>query len=106
MINKLIRDNIPEIIANNGQIAKIHTASDHEYEEKLNEKLQEETSEYLNSGKTEELADLLEVIYAILAFKRIDSNSFEKIREEKAKKNGLFKKKLILESVESGSSEK
>lgn len=105
MINKLIRDNIPEIIAANNQTAKIHNADDREYEVKLNEKLQEETSEYLSSGNVEELADLIEVVYAILESKNIEKNSFEHIREEKAAKNGRFKKKLILESVISNSKE-
>ncbi|MGH7204317.1 MAG: hypothetical protein ACREHC_07775 [Candidatus Levyibacteriota bacterium] len=99
MINKLIRDKIPEIITANNQTAKIHIADDREYELKLNEKLQEETSEYLSSGNIEELADLMEVVYAILESKNIEKNSFEHIREEKAAKNGRFTKKLILESV-------
>ena len=105
MINKLIRDNIPEIIAANNQTANIHTADDREYEMKLNEKLQEEITEYLESGDVEELADLMEVVYAILESKNIEKNSFEHIREEKSAKNGRFKKKLILESVINNSKE-
>lgn len=103
MINKLIRDKIPEIIAANNQIATIHIADDKEYITKLEEKLQEETSEYLNSGNVEELADLVEVIYAILDSKKIDRKSFEQIRDEKARRNGVFNKKLILEMVKNDS---
>lgn len=105
MINKLIRDKIPEIIKANNQIAKIHVADDQEYEIKLSEKLQEETSEYLSSGNVEELADLMEVVYAILESKNIEKTSFEQIREEKANKNGRFKKKLILDSVTNNAKE-
>lgn len=100
MINKLVRDKIPEIIAANNQIARIRIADDKEYITKLDEKLQEETSKYLDSGNVEELADLLEVIYAILSSKNVDIKSFEQIREEKAKKNGLYLLYLGFDRVE------
>ena len=56
--------------------------------------------EYLQSGEVEELADLEEVLRAILDVKKVSYSDFEKIRNEKVEKRGAFKKKIFLEEVE------
>ena len=98
--NKLVRDKIPEIIKNNGEEPNTRILSDEEYLSELNKKLQEEMKEYLESGDIEELADLEEVLLAILDAKNISHEEFEKIRLEKVKKRGAFKKKIFLESTD------
>lgn len=98
--NKLVRDNIPKIIEADGKELKFRRLEDEEYLEALDEKLHEEMMEYsLNNGSTEELADIVEVIYAILEHKNIDITEFEKIRLQKKNINGGFKEKLFLETV-------
>ena len=98
--NKLVRDRIPEIIKNNGEICKTRVLSDEEYLAELNKKLAEESKEYLESGEIEELADLEEVVRAILDVKKCSQKEFEKVRVAKVEKCGAFKKKIFLESVE------
>ncbi|MBQ3493971.1 MAG: hypothetical protein IJA69_01000, partial [Clostridia bacterium] len=61
---------------------------------------QEELKEYLESGKLEELADLEEVLRAILKVKKVDYNNFEKIRKDKVEKRGAFDKKIFLISTD------
>lgn len=98
--NKLIRDKIPEIITkDNGKTCVTRIMADDEYLESLNAKMQEELNEYLASGEIEELADLEEVLRAILDVKGVSYDEFEKIRNEKVLKRGAFKKKIFLESV-------
>lgn len=97
--NKLIRDRIPEIIAASGQECVTETLSDGEYLTRLNEKLTEELNEYLADGNVEELADLYEVILAVLSAKGVSAEEFERIRLAKREKNGGFKKKLLLLEV-------
>ena len=97
--NKLVRDKIPEIIENNGEICSIRIMDEKEYLESLNTKLQEELAEYLESGEVEEHADLEEVLRAILDAKKVTYDDFETIRKSKVIKRGAFKKKLFLESV-------
>ena len=58
--------------------------------------------EYLESGKVEELADLEEVLRAILDVKKVSYEDFEKIRLDKVSKRGAYKKKIFLESVDDG----
>lgn len=100
--NKLVRDKIPEIINKNGSICVIKILNNEEYLKSLNIKLEEELKEYLESGDVEELADLEEVLRAILDAKKIDYTDFEKIRNSKNEKRGSFKKKIFLESVDDG----
>jgi len=76
--NKLVRDKIPEIIKDNGNIPITHIASNEEYKEKLKTKLKEEVNEFLEESNKEELADILEVIYAICDFYEIDKEELEK----------------------------
>jgi len=68
---KLVRDNIPDIIKKSGKDCVIEIMDDVEYVKELNKKLAEEVDEYLSSGSIEEIADIMEVIYSILEVKNI-----------------------------------
>jgi predicted house-cleaning noncanonical NTP pyrophosphatase (MazG superfamily) len=98
--NKLVRDKIPEIIREKGDKPTTHTAVDAEYKVKLNEKLKEEVEEYIETGKNEELADIIEIINAICQLKGLDKRELEDMRKQKADEKGRFDKKIILEHVE------
>lgn len=95
--NKLVRDNIPEIMIKNGANPVTRILNDSEYLQELNKKLQEEVLEYLNSGDVEEIADIEEVILAILDAKNVSKIEFDNIRKQKVLKRGAFKKKIFLE---------
>ena len=98
--NKLVRDKIPEIInQDKGCVANTRIMNDDEYLTALNTKLSEELNEYLESGSIEELADLEEVLRAILDTKNVSYQDFENIRLTKVAKRGAFKQKIFLESV-------
>ena len=64
--NKLVRDRIPDIISNDRKTAKIREIDGAELRRALVEKLSEEGQEYLEGMKSEELADILEVIHALI----------------------------------------
>ncbi|SCY17144.1 nucleoside triphosphate pyrophosphohydrolase [Alkaliphilus peptidifermentans] len=98
--NKLIRDRIPEIIEKSGKKFTIEKLNDEEYLKCLNLKLQEELNEYLEDNSVDELADLVEVIHAILKHKNVSYSDFEKIRLDKKGKRGGFEEKLFLKTVE------
>jgi predicted house-cleaning noncanonical NTP pyrophosphatase (MazG superfamily) len=95
--NKLVRDNIEEIMISKGAKPVTRILSDEEYLTELNKKLLEEINEYLESGEVEELADIKEVFLAILEAKQISNENLEEIRLNKVKKRGAFKKRLFLE---------
>ena len=97
--NKLVRDRIPEIIRGNGETPTVRILGDEEYGRELNKKLQEEVNEYLADENIEELADIEEVLRALISLKGVSYQDFDKMREEKCEKRGAFKDRIFLEST-------
>ena len=97
--NKLIRDYIPEIIQASGKTCVTEFLSDADYLKMVDAKLDEELAEYHKDQSIEELADLLEVIYAAARARGYTLERLEAVRTEKAAKCGTFEKKLLLKEV-------
>lgn len=96
---KLIRDRIPEIIAAQGKECETRILDGAEYHLELERKLQEEVAEYLASGAAEELADMMEVIYAIAQENGLSPEDLERLRLEKREQRGGFEGRVFLERV-------
>ncbi len=97
--NKLVRDRVPEIIKESKQIPEYVILSDEEYMAELNKKLKEETAEYLTSNGIEDLADILEVVFAICDARGISEDKIQEVRKEKAIRRGGFQNKILLKTV-------
>lgn len=97
--NKLVRDRISDIIEADHKKCVIEILSDDEYLRLAEAKLDEELAEYHKDQSIEELADLLEVVYAVTRAKGYSLNDLEKIRSEKAKMRGGLDKKIMLKEV-------
>lgn len=96
--NKLVRDNIPEIMESKGVTPVTRILTEEEYLQELNRKILEEVNEYLESGEVEELADVEEVLRTILALKGVSYEEFDSLRNAKVLKRGSFSKRIYLES--------
>ena len=97
--DKLVRDKIPEIIEKSGKQCKTEILSDEKYLEMIDKKLNEELAEYHEDQNIEELADLLEVIYAATKARGYSIEDLEKVRVKKEEKRGGFDKKILLIKV-------
>lgn len=103
--NKLVRDKIPSII---GKLQKDYQTTvlteDHAYIQALNAKLVEEVKEYQTANsardRLEELADLLEVIYALADSDQATATELELIRQGKRSECRGFNDRLFLFEVE------
>jgi predicted house-cleaning noncanonical NTP pyrophosphatase (MazG superfamily) len=100
--NKLVRDNIPNIIAADGKSCKTRVLSETAYKSALNSKLNEELKEYQEGHDLHELADVQEIINAIVVANGLTLEQFDAMRKEKRKSNGGFEKRIFLESVDDG----
>ena len=98
--NKLVRDLIPDIITAQGKKCVFETLEPDAYHGELRKKLQEELQEYLSAATdqeaSEELADLLEVIYALAAVHGVTEQELSKLRSSKRDKRGGFEKRILL----------
>ena len=101
--NKLVRDNIPEIIKNNNGEPYTRILNEVEYKDELEKKLLEECNEVINAkeskDRVEELADVMEIIFSLA---RLEDKSLYEIQEvmlDKRKKRGGFEKRVYLEKV-------
>lgn len=103
IFNKLVRDNIPNIIESNGEKAITRILSDEEYRVELYKKLLEESQEVINSQDTEdtlgELADVLEVLKSIAELENRNLDDIIGIASQKRLKRGGFSKKIFLEKT-------
>lgn len=101
--NKLVRDNIPDIILNKGEKPITRTLSNEEYKIELEKKLYEEYQEVLSATnpqeKLEELADMLEIIISLARLEDSNIDNVIEIAKRKKIKRGGFDKKIFLEKV-------
>lgn len=100
--NKLVRDDIPNIIRSNGENPITRELNLEEYKTELEKKLREECSEVIEASskdRVEELADVLEIIIALA---KLENSSLEEVIEvakEKRNARGAFDKRIFLEKV-------
>ena len=97
--NKLVRDKIPEIIKADGKECETRVLDDKEYLLSLNEKLDEELREYYETESIDELADIVEVIFAIVEQDGMSIQDFERLRLSKREQRGGFDQRLFLMSI-------
>lgn len=99
---KLVRDRIPEIIKKKTgiDVEQRILADDREYLDYLLKKMVEEATELQQSRQhnnlEEELADVFELIYAILKLKGKTIENIITIQKEKREKNGAFEKRILM----------
>ena len=97
--DKLVRDRIPEIIESDGKTCVTEVLSTEQHLKKLDAKLNEELAEYQESKSLEELADLLEVMQAVVKARGWTLEELEQVRADKAAKRGGFEERLLLKEV-------
>jgi predicted house-cleaning noncanonical NTP pyrophosphatase (MazG superfamily) len=101
--NKLVRDKIPQIIESKGKEFSTKILKHEDYIKYLKEKAYEELDEYCAAATdgeaVEELADLLEVIRALVEQHESTFEEVEAVRKDKAVERGGFHGKVLLIEV-------
>lgn len=99
-MGKLVRDKIPQIIIADGRTPIVRTLSDEEYLSELDRKLNEEVAEYQADKSLEEMADVLEVLFAICEARGHSVDELMEVRDKKREKGGGFRDKVYWEGNE------
>ena len=97
--NKLVRDRIPEIIAAEGRQYATEILDEGEYRQALLEKLVEEAQEVTIAGPDDlvkELADLYEVVDALIAAFQLDREAIRTTQHKRHNERGGFAKRIKL----------
>ena len=97
--DKLVRDRIPEIIEASGKKCDIEVVSDEVALEYLYKKLNEEVSELLEDKNLDEIADCLEVFFAIGKKYGYSEKDHVDRRNEKKNSRGGFEKNIVLKKT-------
>lgn len=97
--NKLVRDRIPEIIEKDGKKAVTRILDDEEYKIYLEKKLDEEVAEFHESKSIEEIADILEVVFALGRAYGYYTEAIYAKRLKKGIERGFFAEKILLEEI-------
>lgn len=98
--HKLVRDKIPEIIVSNGGKAEYRVLNAEEYRQALEKKLDEEVLEFHQDKTGEELADIIEVVFALAETVGCSRDELTKIYQKKHEARGGFEKGYFLISSE------
>lgn len=106
--NKLIRDNVINIIKNDPKVLNVNyfnLSEDHLYAPTLVDKLIEESNElfdalYNKDKMLEEISDIEEVLDSIKLFFNISNRELNEIKNKKREDKGSFKNRIFLQSVE------
>ena len=93
---KLVRDKIPTIIVENGQMPEFYVAEDLEYERRLLDKMIEELEEFRENPCIEEAADMSEVFAAICDHWGFSVIDIAEKQSQKAKARGKLRRRFIL----------
>jgi len=97
--NKLVRDRIPEIIQAAGGQCEVKAISEEEYLQALRRKLIEEAQEVATASSSDlilELADLFEVLDALLAAHNIQRSAVIETQEARRLERGGFQERVFL----------
>ena len=97
--NKLVRDRIPEIIEASGKTCTVEVLPNDAYIQALDAKLGEELAEYQQSKSLEELADLLEVMGAVVKARGYTWDDLTRVRKGKRAQRGAFDQRIFLKEV-------
>ena len=98
--NKLVRDKIPELIRAQGETPRTRILGQEEYTDSLEAKLDEEAAEFHRDRNLEELADILEVVYALAEDLGHTRQELEAVCDRKHEARGGFRERIFLVSKE------
>ena len=97
--DKLVRDKIPQIIEASGKSCDVEIVSNEVALEYLYKKLNEEVNELLSDKNLDEVADVMEVLFAIANKYGYSEQELLDKRNEKKNSRGGFENNIVLKKT-------
>ena len=94
--NKLVRDKMPALIEGQGERPILRILDEAEYAGCLERKLDEEVAEFHTEHNAEELADILEVVFALAESIGCSKETLMDVYRQKHDRRGGFKDRIFL----------
>ena len=94
--DKLVRDKIPELIRAQGETPVTRVLEPEEFARLLEAKLDEEVAEFHADKSAEELADILEVVFALAESSGVSQAQLLEIYQRKHEARGGFDRRIFL----------
>lgn len=99
--NLLVRDKVPQAIIDGGDKPYYYVIEkDEDYRAALDDKLDEELVDYQVTKELAELADVLEVLHAIVEAEGATFEELDQMRLAKRERRGGFSKRYLLEMID------
>ena len=98
--DKLVRDRIPEILEKKNKNFVVYKAADADYFPYLKRKLSEEVGEFLEAPSLKEIADVQEVLNALLKEMDYVQADLRRERALKIEERGAFEQRWVLGEVQ------
>ena len=98
--NKLVRDNIPDIIRSKGGTSVIRILNNEEYRNELIRKMHEEVNEFDTDDTLEELGDIFAVLEALAEHSGYSITDVVMAAEAKAMTNGKFNNRYYMSTFD------
>ena len=100
MKTKLVRDNIPGMIIEQGYTPDFYVADEKEHIQRLCDKMSEEVSEFLENPSIEEAADMYEVWFAFISMHGMLPIDVIAEANRKRRERGGFESRFVLTAKE------
>lgn len=98
--DKLVRDQIPDLIVRTGKTCSYRSVVGDEYKQYLRKKLDEEVGEFKATPSMEELVDIYEVVLALAEEFELNLQGLDAALMAKRSQRGGFRRGYVLVSVD------
>ncbi|MFN8453825.1 MAG: nucleoside triphosphate pyrophosphohydrolase [Anaerolineae bacterium] len=94
--NKLVRDNLPAVIVQQGGRPVVEQLDLADFKHELKKKLHEIAGEIYNEGRIDDLIEILEIVYTLAALAGVNETQLDELRNQKLVERGGYNQRLLL----------
>lgn len=94
--SKLVRDNLPAIIMEQGGMPVLEQLDQAAFKHELKKKLNELAGEVYQEGRVDDLVEIVELVYTLANAVGVNESQLNELRRQKLVERGGYKQRLLL----------